>query len=125
MSVILATALAFMLAQTQTEAVPPPVIGTVPTPNAELDAAYACLVRGAARLFAEQRPAPDEQARWGWSVAVAKDCERELDAAADSKGAAAVLGDNAHSSITKRDMLRAEATYLVDRMIRQFYESKP
>ncbi|RNJ61369.1 MAG: hypothetical protein EDM03_16125 [Porphyrobacter sp. IPPAS B-1204] len=110
-------ALAFMLAQA------PGVIGTVPTPNAELDAAYACLIKGTERLLAERRPAPDEQARWGWAVEVAAGCEPEIKVAAESKGSIAILGDYAHSSISKRDMLRAEAGYFVDRLIREHYEA--
>ncbi|TAD73243.1 MAG: hypothetical protein EAY70_12440 [Sphingomonadales bacterium] len=102
----------------------PPVVGTVPVPNAELDAAYACLNKGTMRLLAENRSAPDEQTRWDWAVEVVAVCEPELKAAAASKGSIAVLGDHAHSSISKQDLLRAEATYFADRMIREFYEAK-
>ena len=58
MSLILALALAQA----------PAVVGTVPVPNAELDAAYACLNKGAAGLLSEGRPAPEAQTRWGWAV---------------------------------------------------------
>jgi hypothetical protein len=51
-------------------------------------------------------------------------CEPELKAAAASNGAVAVLGDYAHSTISRQDMLRAEASYFVDRLIREHYEAK-
>lgn len=114
MSLILALALAQA----------PAVVGTVPVPNAELDAAYACLTKGTESLLAEGRPAPDEQERWGWAVAVAAACEAQIEAAANAKGSVVVLGEYAHTSISKRDMLRAEANYFVDRLIREHYEAK-
>jgi hypothetical protein len=111
-----------LLALTAAQA--PAVVGTVPVPNAELDAAYACLIKGTERLLADGRSAPDEQARWGWAVEVAAGCEPQINVAAESKGSVAVLGEYAHSSISKRDMLRAEAAYFVDRLIREHYEAK-
>jgi len=117
-SLILAPTVAVMLAQA------PAVVGTVPQPNPELDAAYTCLTTGAERLLAEGRPRPDEQARWGWAVEIARVCEARIDAAANSEGSVYVLGDHAHSSISKRDLLRAEATYFVDRLIREHYEAQ-
>ena len=102
----------------------PAVVGTVPVPNAELDAAYACLKKGTESLLAEGRPAPDEQERWGWAVEVAEGCEAKIKAAANAKGSVVVLGEYAHSSISKHDMLRAEANYFVDRLIREHYEAK-
>ncbi|WP_086737917.1 hypothetical protein [Erythrobacter colymbi] len=114
MSLILALALAQA----------PAVVGTVPVPNAELDAAHACLKKGTESLLAESRPAPDEQARWDWAVAVAAGCEAQIEAAASAKGSVVVLGQYAHTNISKRDMLRAEANYFVDRLIREHYEAK-
>jgi hypothetical protein len=99
----------------------PAIAGTVPTPNAELDAAYACMTKGTERLLAEARPEPNEQTRWEWALDVAKGCESEINAAADTKQAVVILGEYAHSSISKRDMLRAEATYTVDRLIREHF----
>jgi hypothetical protein len=100
------------------------VIGTVPTPNAELDAAYACLTKGTERLLGQGRDEPDEQARWGWAVEVVVACEDQINAAADSKEAVVILGNYAHTSISKRNMLRAEATYTVDRLIREHFEGQ-
>jgi hypothetical protein len=104
----------------------PAVVGTVPVPNAELDAAYACLNKGAERLLAQGRPAPDEQARWGWALEVVMGCEDQINAAADSKEAIVIVDTQVShgNGISKRDMLRAEANYFVDRLIREHYEAK-
>jgi len=102
----------------------PAVVGTVPVPNAELDAAYACLKKGTESLLAEGRPAPDEQERWGWAVEVAAGCEPQIKAAADAKGSVYILIEYAHTGISKQEMLRAEANYFVDRLIREHYEAK-
>ncbi len=114
MSLILALALAQA----------PAFTGTVPQPNAELDAAHACLRAGLGERLAAKAPAPNAEERWGWAVEIVAVCEPELKAAAASNGAVAVLGDYAHSTISRQDMLRAEASYFVDRLIREHYEAK-
>ena len=124
MSVILAPALALMLAQAQTEAVPPPVIGTVPTPNAELDAAYACLRAGLAERLGADAPAPAAEERWGWAIMIADKCMAQINAAADSPQAVRLYGEVSHGTITPRQMLRTEALYFLDRMIREHYEAQ-
>ena len=114
MSLILALALAQA----------PAFTGTVPTPNPELDAAHACLRAGLAKRLAEGAPAPDADGRWGWAIAIADACTAELNAAADSREAVRLFDTIAHSGIAKRDLLRSEALYFVDRLIREHYEAK-
>ena len=100
------------------------VVGTVPTPNAELDAAHECLKAGAERLLGEGREKPDEQARWGWAVEVVAGCDEQIKGAADSKEAVVVIDTQVShgNGISKRHMLRAEANYFVDRLIREHFE---
>ncbi len=98
--------------------------GTVPARNAELDAAHACLMKGTERLLDEGRPQPDKEARWVWVLKIAGGCEDEINAAADSKDSVRILGEYAYSGISKRHMLRAEANYFVDRLIREHFEPK-
>lgn len=115
MSLILALALAQA----------PAFIGTVPQPNAALDAAHVCLRAGLAERLAVEAPAPEADERWQWALAVADTCEAELNAAADSPEAVRLYNEVAHGSITKRQALRSEALYFVDRLIRAHYEAKP
>lgn len=115
MSLILALALAQA----------PAVVGTVPQPNAELDAAHACLRAGTAARLGENPPAPLADERWNWALAIADACEAQLNAAADSKEAVTLYAEVAHGTITKRQLLRSEALYFVDRLIREHYEAKP
>jgi hypothetical protein len=99
--------------------------GTVPQPNTQLDAAHACLREGVTRRLRENETEPSSEERWSWAVQIAAACEAEINAAADSKEAVRVLGDYAEGvGISRRDMLRAEANYFVDRMIREHYETK-
>lgn len=114
MSLILALALAQA----------PAVVGTVPQPNAALDAAHACLRAGLADKLAANDPAPNADERWQWALAIAEACEAELNAAADSPEAVRLYEEVSHGSITKRQALRSEALYFVDRLIREHYEAK-
>ena len=115
MSLILALALAQA----------PAFAGTVPQPNAQLDAAHACLRAGVAERLAKNEPEPTAEERWSWAVQIAATCETQINAAADSREAVRVLGDYAEGvGITRRDMLRAEANYFVDRLLREHYEAK-
>lgn len=114
MSLILALALAQA----------PAFAGTVPMPNAQLDAAHACLRAGFAEKTGANAPAPNADERWGWALAIADACEAQLNAAADSKEAVALYAEVSHGSITKRQALRSEALYFVDRLIREHYEAK-
>ncbi|WP_285712251.1 hypothetical protein [Erythrobacter oryzae] len=98
--------------------------GTVPQPNAELDAAHTCLRAGVAERLMRKEPAPAAEERWDWAVRITAACEDRIIAAANSGGSVYVLGDHAHSSISKLDLLRAEANYFVDRLIREHYEAK-
>ena len=118
MSLILAPTLVFMLAQA------PAFTGTVPTPNAELDAAYACLRGGVAERLATNAPAPNADERWGWALMIADGCEGQINAAADSREAVVLTSDVIEGGITPRQMLRSEALYFVDRLIREHYEAK-
>ncbi|MCL9998989.1 MAG: hypothetical protein NBV68_06380 [Erythrobacter sp.] len=115
MSLILALALAQA----------PAFTGTVPQPNPALDAAHACLLAGVAERLAAEAPAPIAEERWRWALAVADRCDAELNAAADSPEAARLYDEVSHGSITKRQALRSEALYFVDRLIREHYEAKP
>ena len=115
MSVILALALAQA----------PAVVGTVPQPNAALDAAHACLRAGLTDKLAANAPAPNADERWQWALAIAEACEAELNAAADSPEAVRLYEEVSHGSITKRQALRSEALYFVDRLIREHYEARP
>ena len=114
MSLILALALAKA----------PAVVGTVPQPNAALDAAHACLREGLADKLAASAPAPNADERWQWALAIAGACEVQIDAAADSPEAVRLYEEVSHGSITKRQALRSEALYFVDRLIREHYEAK-
>jgi len=113
-SVILALALA------QTAA----FSGTVPQPNAELDAAHACLRAGLAERLAANAPAPNAQERWSWALQIADRCEVQINAAADSKEAVTLYAEVSHGNITKRQALRSEALYFADRLIREHYEAQ-
>jgi len=117
-SLILAPTLVFMLAQA------PAFIGTVPVPNAELDAAHACLRAGLAERLSADAPAPTADERWQWALAIAEACEAEINAAADSPEAVRLYAEVSHGSITQRQALRSEALYFVDRLIREHYEAK-
>ena len=119
MSLTLAPALAFMLAQG------PAFVGTVPQPNPALDAAHACLRAGLAERLSADAPAPKADERWQWALAIAEACEADLNAAADSREAREWPSEASHTSITKREMLKSEACYFVDRLIREHYEAKP
>jgi len=110
--------LALLLAQS------PTFTGTVPQPNAALDNAYACLRAGVTERFAANAPAPNADERWGWALQVAGRCEAQLNATADSKEAVALYNELPHSNISKREMLRSEALYFVDRLIREHYEAR-
>ena len=110
--------LALVLAQA------PAFTGTVPQPNAELDAAYACLRAGIAAQLADNPPAPLDGERWDWALKIANRCEAELDTAADSREAVALYAEVSHGTITKRQALRSEALYFVDRLIREHYEAQ-
>ena len=114
MSLILALALAQA----------PAVVGTVPQPNAALDAAHACLRAGLTDKLAANAPAPNADERWQWALAIAGACEVQIDAAADSPEAVRLYEEVSHGSITKRQALRSEALYFVDRLIREHYEAK-
>lgn len=114
MSLILALALAQA----------PAFAGTVPQPNPALDAAHACLRAGLADKLAAKAPAPEAQERWQWALAIAERCGAELDAAADSRGAREWPGEASHTGVTKRQLLKSEACYFVDRLIREHYEAK-
>ena len=114
MSLILALALAQA----------PAVTGTVPTPNAELDAAYACLRTGLAERLGADAPAPAAEERWGWAIMIADKCMAQINAAADSPQAVRLYGEVSHGTITPRQMLRTEALYFLDRMIREHYEAQ-
>lgn len=114
MSLILALALAQA----------PAFTGTVPTPNAELDAAYACLRAGLAERLAAEAPAPAADERWGWAILIADRCTPQINAAADSREAVVWTSDVIEGGITPRQMLRTEALYFLDRMIREHYEAQ-
>ena len=114
MSLILALALAQA----------PVVVGTVPQPNLALDSAHACLRAGLADKLAAKAPAPEADERWQWALAIAGACEAEINAAADSAEAVRLYDEVSHGSITKRQALRSEALYFVDRLIREHYEAE-
>lgn len=114
MSLILALALAQA----------PAFVGTVPQPNPALDAAHACLRAGLADKIAARAPAPDAGKRWEWALAIAEACKAQINAAADSPEAVRLYDEVSHGSITKRQALRSEALYFVDRLIREHYEAK-
>mgnify|MGYP001804452410 CR=1 FL=1 len=102
-----------------------PVIGTVPGRNAELDAAHACLTAGTQSFLAEFDWKPDESERWRWATRIVDGCSDKGNAAADSKQAVRVNGDLAHErGITKRQMMRSESLYYVDRLIHQHFEKQ-
>lgn len=102
----------------------PAFIGTVPQPNAALDAAHACLRAGLAEKLAANAPAPNGDERWQWALAIAGACEAQIDAAADSPETVRLYDEVSHGNITKRQALRSEALYFVDRLIREHYEAK-
>ena len=102
----------------------PAFTGTVPQPNAQLDAAHDCLRAGLAERLAARAPAPQADERWGWALLIADRCEAELNAAADSPEAVRLYAEVAHGTVTKRQALRSEALYFVDRLIRQHYEAQ-
>jgi hypothetical protein len=102
----------------------PAFTGTVPQPNAALDAAHASLRAGLAERLAENAPSPNAEERWGWAVTIADRCEAQINAAADSKDAVLWVDSHAQTTITKRQMLKAEANHFVDRLIREHYEAQ-
>ena len=102
----------------------PAFTGTVPQPNAALDAAHACLRAGLAEKLAANAPAPNGDERWQWALAIAGACEAQIDAAADSPEAVRLYDEMSHGNITKRQALNSEALYFVDRLIREHYEAK-
>lgn len=103
-----------------------PVVGTVPTPNAQLDAAHACLASGTKAWLKEFDWRPESDERWRWATRIVEECESEVEAAADSPEALA-LQPNPTSivgsgGVSKRAALRSEALYFVDRLIREHFE---
>ena len=102
----------------------PAFVGTVPQRNAELDAANACLVTATGKRLAANEPEPDERERWEWATTIADECEAEIFAAADSDEAILMVNPEGPNSMSKRQLLRAEANYYVDRMIREHFEAR-
>ena len=98
--------------------------GTVPQPNPALDAAHACLRAGLSERLAENAPPPNAEERWGWALTIADRCEAQINAAADSGDAVFWVDSHAQTTITKRQMLKAEANHFVDRLIREHYEAQ-
>ena len=114
--------MSLLLALTLAQA--PAFTGTVPQPNAALDAAHACLRAGVASMLAGNAPEPVPQQRWDWALEIADRCEAQINAAADSKEAVSWNDSHAVNGISKRQMLRSEALYFVDRLIREYYEAR-
>lgn len=114
MSVILALTLAQTVGFT----------GTVPQPSAELAAAHDCLRTMVTERLAANAPAPNVDERWGWALQIADRCEVQINAAADSEEAVTLCAEVSHGNITKRQALRSEALYFVDRLIREHYEAQ-
>jgi len=102
----------------------PAFTGTVPQPNAQLGAAHDCLRAGVAERLTANAPAPNADERWGWAMQIADTCEAQINAAADSADAVYWTNSHAQTTITKRQMLKAEASYFADRLIREHYEAK-
>lgn len=102
----------------------PAITGTVPQPNAELDAAHACLRAEVASMLAGIAPEPAPQQRWDLALQIADRCEAQINAAADSKEAVTLYAEVSHGTITRRQLLRSEALYFVDRLIREHYEAR-
>lgn len=101
-----------------------PNIVTVPEPNPELDAAHACLVENTRDWLATQSAAPSKDERWRSAVAIADAYRSALRAAADSDGAAGVANHINHTNINRRQQLKLEANYYVDRLIREHFEAQ-
>lgn len=101
-----------------------PVVGTVPVRNIELDAAHACITQQLDDWLREFNWQPTREERWRWAQSIVGKCDAELEAAAKSDGAVEWHGDVAESRISPRHMLRAEAHYFVDRLVREHWEKK-
>jgi hypothetical protein len=112
--------LSLLLAQAQA----PAFSGTLPEPNAELDAAHACLRAGLVERVASKASAPNAEERWSWALAITERCETQINAAADSREAVVWASDVIEGGISPRQMLRSEALYFVDRLIREHYEAQ-
>ncbi len=100
-------------------------IGTVPVRNAELDGANDCLVAGTQEWLTEFDWNPEADERWRWALKIVDKCEDKIEAAADTKGAVYWSSDVGGAGITSRQMLRSEALYYVDGMIRAHFEPQP
>ena len=105
-------------------AAPPAFTGTVPQPNPALDAAHACLRTALATMLTGEAPEPAPQQRWDWALQIADRCEAQINAAADSKEAVTLYAEVSHGTITRRQVLRSEALYFVDRLIREHFEAR-
>ncbi len=101
-----------------------PFAGTVPVRNAELDAAHSCVTLATSAWLKEYDWRPEDDERWRWTLKIVGQCEKEIEATAFSEGSVVILGNYAHSGVSKRNMLRAEANYYVDRLIREQFGEK-
>ncbi len=66
---------------------------------------------------------PEEVERWDWALKIVGKCQSQIDAAADTKGARYWHSEVGGTFITARQMLRSEALYYVDRLVREHFES--
>ena len=102
--------------------------GAVPERSPELDAANDCLVENTHQWLADRTITPEAEERWRWAGVVVARCEKELAASVPSKSSqddvlSNLRREGAPISFSRQDLIRAEALYYVDGMIRAHFEN--
>ncbi|MEP0189321.1 MAG: hypothetical protein ABJP70_03420 [Erythrobacter sp.] len=104
-------------------------VGAVPQRSPELDAANDCLVANTQRWLDDKNAAPDADKRWRWASIVVGRCEAKLEASLAAAPAKDEVGDELRkqgaiiNGVSRKQMLRSEALYYVDSMIRDHFEN--
>lgn len=103
-------------------------VGAVPQRSPELDAANDCLVAKTRQWLDDKNTAPEADKRWRWASIVVGRCEVKLEASLAAAPAKDEVGDELRkqgaviSGVSRKQMLRSEALYYVDGMIRDHFE---
>lgn len=104
---------------------------TIAAPTPGLARIHACLVEKADRWLSEYDWQPTAEERWTWATKIVDQCPDGWVAVAREGplGGLAALRNPNHidegpNAITTVDLLRAEARYYVDRLIREHHEAR-
>lgn len=103
-------------------------VAAVPARSPELDAANDCLVGQTQQWLSDKQAAPDAEKRWHWASIVVGRCDEKLDASLAAFPSKDEVGEELRkqgavvNGVSRKQMLRTEALYYVDGMIRAHFE---